>query len=99
METPLFLPPYSALESHQPCLGIEGGGGTDRVDAESRSEVDCLEELCYQRTILFKHHSLHTVNEANFLVERSVEVLFLLFVFVVLEVKQSLVHAWEVLYH
>lgn len=38
------------------------------------------------------------MNEANFLVESSVEV-FLLFVFVMLEVKQSLVHAWEVLYH
>lgn len=42
METPLFLPPYSALESHQPRLGIEGGGGTDGVDAESRSEKSCV---------------------------------------------------------
>lgn len=34
METPLFLPLYSALESHQQRLGIEGGGGTHGIDAE-----------------------------------------------------------------
>lgn len=52
METPLFLPLCSTLESHQPRLGIEGGGGTVGVDAESGSEVDCLEEPCGPRPVI-----------------------------------------------
>lgn len=71
-------------------------------DAESRSEVDCLEEPCGPR-LLSKDHSFPTLqltySERGKLSGGKLCGGFLLFVFVMLEVKQSLVHTWEVLYH
>lgn len=41
-DSSLHLPLFSAPEGPRPCLGIEGGDGTDGQDAESRLKVDCL---------------------------------------------------------